>query len=636
MQEGKPIAFTSRKFTPAEHNYTTFDQEMLALVHACSLWRCYLHGKPFELITDHQPLLRIPEKSDLTRRQARAVAFLGEFKYTIVYQPGKGNVADPLSRHPSLAAVTRSQTRLHATAQPSASVSAPDSRASASATAPPPPAPSLPLPPGHPTLLRDALLQAYAADPRFSEFLEYLDKGDDGLYYCNGKVFVPNNLQLRERVLREMHDQVYAGHAGVRKTLERVSRMFWWPTMRHDVYQYVVHCDICQRNKSSHQSPAGLLQPLPVPGFRWHTCTMDLIVKLPPTETTPSYDSIVVFVDKLTKMVHMAPCRESMNAQEFADLFIANVFRLHGMPEQIVSDRGTQFNNQFFAALCQRLNIKHHMGSSYHPQSNGQTERTNRTLEDMLRHYVSPMQHDWHTHLPLIEFAINSSWQESTQATPFYLMYGCHPTTPELRGIMRKPSSAAEATAVTWQQAIDDARRCLEAARNRMRSYANRFRRDVSYAPGELVLLWAGNLRVKLPGVRKLHPKYVGPLRVIHMVGAAAVRLELPPVWHRVHPVFHVSLVKKYFPDTKIVHMPPPVEVGDDGDEEYEVEAILDHRDGGKRKRKYLVAWKGYGPEHNQWLPKCALSNCKRLLRAYKTRAGLLITDSDAESDSDA
>jgi hypothetical protein len=252
----------------------------------------------------------------------------------------------------------------------------------------------------------------------------------------------------------------------------------------------------------------------------------------------------------------------------------------------------------------------------------------------MLRHFVSPTQHDWHTHLPLIEFAINSSYNESTQSTPFYLMYGCHPMTPLLRDTMRKRDSAADATALTWQQTIERARTCLDAARQRMQAYANRSRRDVTYKPGELVLLWTGNLRLRLPGIKKLHPKYVGPFKVVRMVGSAAVQLDLPEVWARIHPVFHVALVKKYWPDTRLAHFQPLAPVSD-AVGEYEVKEILGHRGSKKRITKFMVSYHNLGVQHNRWVSKSALSGCKHLVRAYKAAQGLSLTDSDAETGAD-
>jgi hypothetical protein len=207
--------------------------------------------------------------------------------------------------------------------------------------------------------------------------------------------------------------------------------------------------------------------------------------------------------------------------------------------------------------------------------------------------------------------------------------------TPQLRGIMRKSDGTAAATALTWKQTLDRARDCLESARQRMKAYADRSRRDVSYQPGELVLLWTGNLRLKLPGIKKLHPKYVGPFKVVHMVGSAAVRLELPEVWARIHPVFHVALVKKYWPDPRLTHLQMPTPVRD-GVKEYEVKEILAHRGTKKRATKFMVSYHNLGVQHNRWVAKSALSEYKHLLRAYKAAKGLSLTDSDAESGAEA
>jgi hypothetical protein len=165
-----------------------------------------------------------------------------------------------------------------------------------------------------------------------------------------------------------------------------------------------------------------------------------------------------------------------------------------------------------------------------------------------------------------------------------------------------------------------------------MQAYANRTRRDVSYQPGELVLLWTGNLRLRLPGIKKLHPKYVGPFKVLHMVGSAAVRLELPAVWARVHPVFHVALVKKYWPDKRVEQLQQPAPIRD-AVTEYEVKEILAHRGTKRRATKFMVSYHNLGVQHNRWVAKSALSQYKHLLRQYKASMGLSLTDSDAESD---
>ena len=198
--------------------------------------------------------------------------------------------------------------------------------------------------------------------------------------------------------------------------------------MAADIRDHVKGCDVCQRNKGLQRAPAGKLMPLPVPKGAWDCVTMDRITHLPRTER--GHTAIFVAVDKLTKMVRLAPCRDTDNAEATADLFKDNVFRSHGMPVTVVSDRGPKFTNKFAAALLQALGTDHCKSIPFRPQSTSQTERMNRVLEDMLRHFVNPRQDDWDTLLPVLEFAINNSFQESIQDTPFYLNYGRHPRVP--------------------------------------------------------------------------------------------------------------------------------------------------------------------------------------------------------------
>ncbi|KAJ9509119.1 hypothetical protein QJQ45_001603 [Haematococcus lacustris] len=283
--------------------------------------------------------------------------------------------------------------------------------------------PPLPVHPLHHVNMTEQLLAGYRNDPVFADIsiTDTYDVDEHGLYHTKDKkqIVVPDCPELRARILLEMHDAQFAGHVGITKTLERISRVFWWPRMRSEVRHYVANCDACQRNKSVNTKPGGLLMPLAIPYDRWESITMDLITKLPTGDH--GYDAIAVFVDRLSKMVHFVPCKESMNAKGFARLFIDNVFKHHGVPREIISDRGSHFTNQFWSSILKLLGVKECKSSAYHPESDGQTERYNRTLEEMMRHYISPAQHDWPLHLALAEFAVNNSWQESIQSTPFLL-----------------------------------------------------------------------------------------------------------------------------------------------------------------------------------------------------------------------
>ena len=218
---------------------------------------------------------------------------------------------------------------------------------------------------------------------------------------------VPNQKELKNSVIYEFHDIPKAGHVGVDKTSAAIIRHFWWPGFRNDIREYIRACQSCQRNKASNQKPAGLLQPLPVPEHKWTDISMDFITQLPRTQS--GYDAIYVVVDRCTKMCHFIPTRTTIDAEGTAQLFLDNIFRLHGLPDSIVSDRDPRFTGHFMTALCQKMGIHQKLSTAFHPQTDGQTEKMNRTLEEMLRHFVGPDQDDWEKYLSQCEFAVNNS-----------------------------------------------------------------------------------------------------------------------------------------------------------------------------------------------------------------------------------
>ncbi|KAJ9525275.1 hypothetical protein QJQ45_020806, partial [Haematococcus lacustris] len=651
MQDGYPLAYLSKKLSSAEVNYTTGEQEMLALVTACKEWRCYLEGVPFTLFTDHKPLISLPTQKNLSRRQARWMELLSRFDFKLEYIQGPVNPADPLSRLITgpqegatvCAMLTRRQAKLSCGGEGASGARALEANAPAAVTAKSSLTPEItentadtshnrdlvplvtctsdtsvhyPAAPAHPLGLSDQLIQGYRLDPAFNAEADLSSMYQDthGLWRLTGKdkVVVPNDSELRNHILHEMHDAVYSGHVGISKTLERVSRVFWWNTMRADVRYYVSTCDACQRDKASTLKPGGLLNPLSIPDYRWESVSMDFITKLP--SGAHGYDAICVFVDRLSKMVHFVPCREDLKARRFAQLFIDHVYKLHGMPAELISDRGSLFTSVFWREIMRRCGSKPALSSSYHPQSDGQTERYNRVLEEMLRHYISPTQSDWPDYLALAEFAVNNSWQESIQSTPFLVNTGQSPVTVGLRDLPyggRCPS--AHAFTRWWQDAVANARKCMAAAQSRQSAYANKARRDVEYKVGQKVLLSTKNLKLKPGKARKLIPRYVGPFEILLLVGAVAVKLDLPASMSRLHPVFHVSLIKPYT-GTDVGFMPPPVTWMDETPVYY-VERLLDHK--GVKDNKagfYLVQWEGYDSTHNTWEPRSYLTGCDKVL----------------------
>ncbi|KAJ9534112.1 hypothetical protein QJQ45_002108 [Haematococcus lacustris] len=333
---------------------------------------------------------------------------------------------------------------------------------------------------------------------------------------------------------------------------------------------------------------------------------MDLVVKLP--VGVHGYDSICVVVDRLSKMVHLIPCIEAMDAKEFAELYIDHVFKYHGLSKVTISDRGATFNNQFWIEVRKLIGVDPAFSTAYHPESNGQTERTNQIVEEMLRHYILPTQVDWPRHLAFAEFAINNSWQESIQSTPFLVNYGQSPITPMLHKLPRPClSPSAESFAKKWEHEVKHAQECMRVAQDRQERYENKRRRDVTFSVGDSVLLSTKNLRNAPGKARKFLPRYVGPFKVTGRLGESAYRLELPPTMSRLHPVFHVSLLKKYT-GSQGFHPPPVLEWLEDAPH-YEVHSLLNHRQVRFKKRmEYLVKWTGYDDTYNTLEPEANLA----------------------------
>ncbi len=433
-------------------------------------------------------------------------------------------------------------------------------------------------------------------------------------YRWKGKaIVVPDVNGLRQDILISVHDAPLAGHFGVAKTTQLAERMYWWPTLRKDVLQYVRTCDCCQRNKSSTQKPAGKAVPLQIPGKRWESVSMDLITKLPSTKS--GNDAIIVYVDRLSKMVHFRACTTKITAVDLADYFLQDVIRLHGIPAEIMSDRDSKFTSTFWKAMCSRLKIQQCMSTSFHPQTDGQTERVNRVLEEVLRHYVSPAQDDWDRLLPAAEFAVNNAWHASTQATPFELNYGDHPVMPEFAGVDTGVPKAEQYTTLL-QNKLKRTRELLRGAQERQAVYANRRRSDLSFEVGDRVLLSTKHIRWKTSGTPKLLPRRIGPFKVLEKIGKVAYKLELPHVL-KIHDVFHVSVLSKYHTDGRLQPPPPPIEADEDG-EVFAVEQVLKHKDvkrGKGTKRYYLIKWLGYPPEYNQWEPQAHLT--ERTIESY-------------------
>jgi hypothetical protein len=359
---------------------------------------------------------------------------------------------------------------------------------------------------------------------------------------------------------------------------------------------------------------------------------MDLITDLP--ETSDGHDAIMVVVDRLTKLAHFLPCKKESSSFDIARLFLQNIFVHHGTPTTIVSDRDPRFTSGFWAEFCRLLDIKRNLTTPYHPESDGQTERMNRILEEYLRHYIAPHQADWSAWLPTAQFAINSAVQESTGFSPFFLTYGFHPTHPGV--LTDTPASnlpnhppdehAAHMTSIqvlnkfhtTLQESLALAKTAIQAAQQRQKHYADQSRRPVQYEVGARVLLNTLHVGLKCKGARKLWPRFIGPFPILARVGELAYKLELPPAL-KIHNVLHVSKLRPFFDDGRV--QPPPLPELADGELEYEVEMVYNHRDvkigRSRTRREYLVRWKGYGVEHDEWIPVANFGDDLECIQEY-------------------
>ncbi len=388
--------------------------------------------------------------------------------------------------------------------------------------------------------------QAYQTDQRTTERTTKREglTQNNGLWYKKHRLFIPNDKQIKTQILNECHDSRTAGHTGVEKTTELVARRFYWPGMYREIDEYVRSCHVCQSNKPSNQSPAGLLQPLPIPDKKWQTISMDLITQLP--KTSKGNDAIVVMVDKLTKMVHFAATKTAVSAPQLAQIVFNEIVRYHGVPENIISDRDTRFTSRFWKELWRLTGTKLLMSTAYHPQTDEQTERANRTLEDMLRHYVKYRQTDWDEHLVAAEIACNNARQSSTGFSPYYLNAGQEINLPITQTTAAETNNTeASDTIQRMQEAIEKAKENIRVAQERQKKYADQERRQQEYKEGDKVMLSTANLNNdnRAP---KLAAKYIGPFEVKRVVSAVAYELALPDVYSRVHPVFHVSKLKPY------------------------------------------------------------------------------------------
>jgi transposase InsO family protein len=643
------IAFESRKLIPAELNYPVHEKELLAIVHCLKVWRHYLEGQGhFKVYSDHLSLRYFHTQKDLSRRQARWSELLSNYDFEITYKPGsQNNGPDALSRQPqnfiNLLSTLPGRCVEINTDEDVVFLDGEEIRQNVlnliKSTIPKSSTKVLKILDLTTTAISSSLLDEIKENLKndlwFQKVQFYLEnsslprppsisaqlrsiKFTNGLVTKDGRLFIPTDA-LRTKLLQERHDSSLGGHFGQNKIEENISRDFYWPQMTNFIRDYINTCDICQRTKKRRHKKYGLLKPLPIPSRPWLSTSIDFVTGLPKTKT--GFDSILVVVDRFSKMVHLFSCHSTDTAEDIAKLFL-KVIALHGVPETLISDRDSKFISHFWQSLFKRIGTKLKMSTSFHPQTDGQTERANQVMEQVLRAYVSYDQKDWEELLPLVEFSINNTISASTGQTPYYTNFGYHPRVPS--SVMGNDLDTRSPLAADFHERLaklqEDVAKRIHEAQARQKRLADQNRSEYTFNKGDLVLLSTQNLAVRRPS-KKLDHTFVGPFKILEVISSVAYRLELPSTW-KIHDIFHVSLLEPYHTSDAYPNrtLPPPPPELIDGEDEYEVEKILDKRRSNGRF-EYLVKWVGYPYHQATWEPLEHLKHCENLLEDYECSA---------------
>jgi hypothetical protein len=376
------------------------------------------------------------------------------------------------------------------------------------------------------------------------EQLPDLRTDEQGVLWFKNRLCVPKG-EAREVLLDEAHNSAYSIHPGTTKMYLDLKTRYWWRGMKKEIAQYVARCDTCQRTKAEHQKPAGLLQPLLVPEWKWEEIGMDFVTGLP--QTQKGNDSIWVIIDRLTKVAHFIPVKTTFGGATLARIYLKEIVRLRGIPRKIVSDRGTQFTSKFWTSLHKAMGTKLDFSTAYHPQTDGQTERVNKVLKDLLRACVLTFDRSWESSLPYAEFLYNNSHQASIKMSPFEALYGRKCQTPLMWSNVGEKTLEGPAFVKEAKEKVTLIRKRLFEAQSWQKSYADNRRRELRFEEGDFVYLKVSPMR----GVRrfqvkgKLAPRFVGPYPIIGRVGPAVYCLELPESMSDIHNVFHVSHLRK-------------------------------------------------------------------------------------------
>jgi len=471
-----PVAFHSRRFAPAEVNYDVHDKEMTAIVAAFREWEYMLRSveEQITVYTNHKNLEYFNTTKILKRRQHRWAEFLQSFNVKVVYREGRLNEkADALSRRRDYRPEGGSHSdpdtfvRPHQYVGQERDILRPQVLQSCQGFR-------------LQSAFRTALLKAVDQAQSYLDTFKSVLKGEknvntslsiikDLLSYKN-RWYIPKDEALKRIIMEAEHDSRMAGHFGAYKTIGRVRANIYWPKMDEQITEYVRSCDICQHNKVIRHKKYGLLEPIDVPMRPWTSISMDFIVWLPKSD---GYTKIWVIVDRFSKMAHFIRLKTEEHIKELALIFLKEIWRLHGLPETIISDRDTQFTSKFCMSLMQLLQVKLNVSTAFHSETDGQTEWVNQTLEHYLRNYCLYQQDDWVSLLSFAEHTYNISLSESAKASPFEINYGCTPQT-QWSGMVSDNQfihPGSELVVKDWEETWQEIRETLQGVQERQRKW---------------------------------------------------------------------------------------------------------------------------------------------------------------------
>lgn len=563
-----PVVYASRTLNKAERNYATIDRECLAVVWALQQFRHFVLGsKDLEVVTDHEPLTNFVKTYETEEgRRARWIIRLQEYNPKIIYRPGKQNAnADALSRINSENYIC--------------------------------------------SLIREtekdtsAIIEAQLADTKLKDIITYLRDGEltenpmrnktivaeaemyqliDGVLYRTApsrymrktgrerpRLVIPES--LRQEILRRYHDSVLGGHLGIKKTYYKISAVYYWPGMFQDITDYVRACIECNRRKGHQVKRVGEIISM-FASEPWQIVGIDIFGPLPVTANGNRY--IIVITDHFSKFVILIPIPR-MDALIIAKMYVDHLILKYGTPEKLLSDRGKQFTSELLRKLNELLEVRKIFTSAYHPQTNGLTERFNKTMAEMLSMYVNSNHNDWDDYLPFVAFAYNTSYHESIGDTPFYIVHGRDPKMPDdLYKAELNRDFLGKRTAAEYARMIQER---LQEAYQRVRDHNDlvRQKREMKriqetsgvnpFFEGDLVWLYTPH---KLKGLsKKLQFPWKGPFRVIKRVGPVNVQLETLTA-KRIKQVVNIARLKKY-----VNPSPPMIEPEIEEDDMFDYDA---------------------------------------------------------------